>query len=292
MIKQSVSIVTLTKNRAPLLKKCLQSLVNQRTKPQEVVVVDNESTDETRQVIMEFKKTLPIQYVYTKVRGYPALYNLGIQASSGRWVALLDDDCVASYDWLTAFKKAVTKHPTAVLQGKTLSLPKGNIYAEITQDHYQNWIASNLKKLNSIQTVDNKNLCVPRSVTVQHGAFRETLTAGSEDIELGVRYRRAGVSLLYVPTALAHHHERTTFIEFVRQHVRIARSESIVARKFLNEDNLRMIPWRKSLLHLRSAFLREWQYLQNGRILDAMRLPFIYLALIYVRIYGFTARHI
>lgn len=289
-MKNFVSIVTLTKNRAPLLKECLISLQRQTQQLDELVIVDNGSTDETQEVIEDFKRALPVRSVRTTSHGYPKLYNTGIAAARGNWLVLFDDDCVASAGWFAAIKNSISAFPRAVIQGKTLSIPKNNIYAEIMQDHYLNWIASNAIGKKGLRTFDNKNLCIPRWVIRTQGLFDESLTRGSEDIELGVRYHRAGIPILYEPKILAYHHERTTFMEFMRQHVRIARSERLVDRNFLHEDRIHMIPTRRIFLHMRSALLREWRYLRDGRLFDAMRLPILYIVLVCVRIYGYTIK--
>lgn len=287
-MKQQLSILIVTKNRSALLTECLLSLVAQKQKPQEIVLVDNGSTDNTKEVVSAFQKRLPIRYFYTNVFGYPKIYNHGLKRCRGDWVIFFDDDCVASAGWLSAMWRSIQIHPGAVIQGKTKSIPMGNIYAEIMGDHYANWMRANLAAPGRLRTFDNKNLCIPRPAIRSRGLFDESLIGGSEDIELGLRYSRSGIPIYYQPKALAYHHERTTMFGFLQQHMRIARSEYLLGKHLSGTDKKPMIFQRKFLFHIKSAFVREWFYLRKGRITDAIRLPVLYILLACVRIYGYV----
>lgn len=95
-----ISVVLVTYNRAPMLNDVLTSLTVQSRQPDEVVVVDNCSTDETRKVIESFGKKLNIKYVYEDQQGIPFARNAGVRNASGDILVFTDDDCVAEWDWL------------------------------------------------------------------------------------------------------------------------------------------------------------------------------------------------
>lgn len=274
-MSMNISVLVVTKNRSRYLHLCLQSLVEQSIKPSEVVVVDNASIDDTKEVIDSFSKILPVAYRYTKVRGYPKTYNAGLKVASGDWIIFLDDDCIATKYWFARYMKAIKKYPTAAIQGKTISIPKENLYAQIMGDHYQNWIEANRIAGNKMRTFDNKNLCIPRTAIAKTGNFNEKLLYGSEDIELGLRFVRAGIPIVYEPSIVAFHHERNTFQGFIRQHMRIAQSESVI--------NFGLIHQYKLTLHIRSFLRRELHYIQSGRALNAFLLPFLYAVLAVIR---------
>ena len=91
----SVSIVIPTKNRAELLKRSLASAVNQTLPAIEIIVADNNSTDETKEVIESFNDS---KIVHLHIdQDLPMMPNWfrGIEASRGEWVKILADD-----DWL------------------------------------------------------------------------------------------------------------------------------------------------------------------------------------------------
>ena len=105
------SVVVPTYNRAALLLQVLRSLAAQRTEaPFEIIVVDNGSTDGTRQVAAAFPG---VRYVRETRPGSSAARNAGIAASRGEVIAFLDDDVVAEPDWLEALRCAYAALPDA-----------------------------------------------------------------------------------------------------------------------------------------------------------------------------------
>src|SRR4051812_42731918 len=102
-----VSVVIATRNRADRLRQALDSL--ERMSPPnmfswELIVVDNGSTDGTRQVVndCEARMMLPLRYLIEPRHGKSAALNAGVRAATGDVVAFTDDDCVMSPGWLTA----------------------------------------------------------------------------------------------------------------------------------------------------------------------------------------------
>ena len=94
--KPFVSVVIPTYNHAKFLGKALESVIYQTYRNWEVIVIDNKSTDGTRQVIENYKDPR-IQYFKISNDGIIAKSrNLGINVAKGEWIAFLDSD-----DWWT-----------------------------------------------------------------------------------------------------------------------------------------------------------------------------------------------
>ena len=73
-----------------MLKRCLLSIVNQTIIPDEVIVVDNASDENTKKIILSFKKELPSKYILEKKVGIPYARNIGIRESSGSIILMTD----------------------------------------------------------------------------------------------------------------------------------------------------------------------------------------------------------
>lgn len=98
------SIVIATYNRAADLRETLKSLAGlQPDGPWEVVVVDNNSTDDTRQAIADLAPAFPVElrYVFEREQGRSPALNAGIRAAAGEIIATTDDDVRVPVDWLT-----------------------------------------------------------------------------------------------------------------------------------------------------------------------------------------------
>lgn len=287
----SLSIITLTKNRAALLREHLASIVGQTQTDDELIIIDNGSSDDTPDIIHSFMQKLPIRSFVSHVRGFPRLYNLAIRKARNPIIVFFDDDCIASPNFLAGHRNAHRDGTVRVIEGQSFSRPKGNIYADMMGDHYQNWFRVYMTKNGQLRTFDNKNVSLPRTLFTTYGMYLPSLSRGGEDIELGLRFHHFGIPIVFAPHIIAYHYERTTFAGFVRQHLRFARSDAKLARQIHQETTLTVFVWYKILLHTNSAFRREIRYLRAGNIRDALYLPLLYLTLFFLRIWGYaTAR--
>ena len=102
-----ISVIIPTKNRADSLRVTLDHLLRQLKKNDEVIIIDNKSTDHTKIVVDTFrkKKLLPtIIYKVENLSGPSYARNLGIKSSSNDILAFLDDDCIVSSKRVTNIK--------------------------------------------------------------------------------------------------------------------------------------------------------------------------------------------
>jgi glycosyltransferase involved in cell wall biosynthesis len=120
MTRLSVSVVIATRNRAEMLGCTLQSLLRQERLPDEVVIVDNASTDMTAAVALSFRDRLNLKLVREDRVGIPHARNAGLRHATGDILAFLDDDCEAQPDWLAEMEKPFLKDPHVASVGGNL----------------------------------------------------------------------------------------------------------------------------------------------------------------------------
>jgi glycosyltransferase involved in cell wall biosynthesis len=85
-----ISVIIPTWNRSSYLPRALESVFAQSVLPHEVIVVDDGSTDNSREIIKrDFRD---VRYLYQENRGVSSARNTGILAAGGDWIALLDSD--------------------------------------------------------------------------------------------------------------------------------------------------------------------------------------------------------
>ena len=97
MNEPKISVIISTFNRASYLDETLNSLVEQ-TLPKdqyEVIVIDDGSTDHTRQVAANFESKLSVHYLFQENSGLAAGRNRGVQLAKGPIVHFMDDDDIA-----------------------------------------------------------------------------------------------------------------------------------------------------------------------------------------------------
>ena len=98
-----LSLAICTYNRAPLLPRALDSVTSQSGAAEEfeILVVDNGSTDQTREVVAKYQhKDSRIRYVVEPKPGIAQARNRALAEARGEYLAFLDDDAWADPDWL------------------------------------------------------------------------------------------------------------------------------------------------------------------------------------------------
>jgi hypothetical protein len=101
----TLSVVVVTRNRARLLERCLASLAGQKRAADEIVVVDNGSTDDTAEVVRGFAPACPLRLVHEARPGVGRARVAGCAAASGDVLAFIDDDAIADEHWLAALEQ-------------------------------------------------------------------------------------------------------------------------------------------------------------------------------------------
>jgi glycosyltransferase involved in cell wall biosynthesis len=120
-----LSILICTANRGDVLLDTLNSLATVRLPGSaELLVVDNKSTDATREVVHSAARTypFPLRYLYEAEEGKYAALNAGIRAAKGRVIAATDDDARFEPDWLERAVDGLSRYGCAFVGGRVLPL--------------------------------------------------------------------------------------------------------------------------------------------------------------------------
>lgn len=104
-----VSVIIPTYNRAHLVEKAIQSVLDQTFPDFEVIVVDDGSTDNTRKVVSQFKDK--VRYIYQDNKGRSAARNCGMRHSRGQYITFLDSDDHYLPDKLGIQVESMDKNP-------------------------------------------------------------------------------------------------------------------------------------------------------------------------------------
>ena len=107
----SISIVIVNWNGEKVLKNCLNSIYHNTVLPDEVIVVDNDSTDNSMQVMEEFKKVIIVQNYINK--GFSCGFNSGFSSVTSEYCFLLNNDTELAPDCIEKIQKAFSAHPKA-----------------------------------------------------------------------------------------------------------------------------------------------------------------------------------
>jgi glycosyltransferase involved in cell wall biosynthesis len=104
-------------DRLPLLLESLRDQIDADTIDWEVVIVDNNSTDQTAQVIQAYQQNwpqqIPFHYIFEPQQGAAIARRRAIQAAQGKFIGFLDDDNIPAANWVAAAVAFSQAHPRA-----------------------------------------------------------------------------------------------------------------------------------------------------------------------------------
>lgn len=105
------TVIIPTRNRAEALIRCIKSVLQGHTRPERILVIDNNSTDDTRKKIRALAGQEPrLRLLAWKKNNVAAARNRGARAAQTEWLAFLDDDCVAPPVWLERAGRLIRKN--------------------------------------------------------------------------------------------------------------------------------------------------------------------------------------
>lgn len=217
-MKVLVSIVVVTFNRADSLRNGLLSLTkitHPANCPLEIVIVDNDSTDNTKEVVIQFQRSLPkdkrviISYCFEKQPGIPYARNKGVEESQGQWIVFFDDDQLATPDWLQELLNTADNSGALCVGGpRHLNLPHEvncpipTYCRKLLGEHLGN---GENTKYNQKFLPFTGNILIHRSLLNKYGSFNVDFLEGGEDTEFFMRLRRAKVKMVFAPKAIVDH---------------------------------------------------------------------------------------
>lgn len=118
-----ISIAICTHNRSTMLRRCLESLcaIHVPGCEWEVLVINNNCTDSTEEVIKEFDDVLPLKTIYEKKTGLSAARNRALSEAKGDLFVFIDDDVEVHSELLIEYENAARNWPEASFFGGSIT---------------------------------------------------------------------------------------------------------------------------------------------------------------------------
>lgn len=202
--KPSVSVLIPCYNQEQHIKNTVKAILNQSYPPDEIIIVDDCSTDRSVEII----KKLPVKFFIHEInKGPSATRNTALMKSSGDVVIYVDADAYADKSMIASILEAYKIIPNdnlAGVSGRGIEVNINNIY--------DRWRSVHAKQDFGIKLRDNvpfpHGLCMSfyRNKLLLVGGFDTyfRINAG-EDYDIGLRLKKAGYWLRYTPKAIVYH---------------------------------------------------------------------------------------
>lgn len=258
-MKPLVSIIIVTWNRKQDLKECLKSVKNQDYENKEVIVIDNNSTDNSVEMI---EKEFPdVSLIKNKKNTYPPYArNQGIKISKGKYVWFLDNDAVV-------LKKTCLSNMVDILENTNnigivggIAVFKNNKIVSV-EARYINKDGRGVLKLVPIKNVPvylthtiTANCFTRKDLVEKIGGFDPHYGYGSEDKDLGLKIQRLGYKNIITKDTLVLH--------------KMALSKRMNIQFRNNKTRIRFILINYGILRILSLPLLDIKYLLNPKNIE------------------------
>lgn len=215
-----ISVVVCTYNRADLLREVLRDLCNQDyPKSQyEILVVDNNSIDNTRNIIEAFcKQYQNVRYILETHQGHTYARNRGWLEAKGSYVGYVDDDCQLPPQWVKVAEEVIKHIAPAAFGGPYFPLYKSPKPPWFKDRYASRYVSDNVgreaRPLKQDEYLDGMNIFFRRSMLQELNGFKNNLGMSGKKIgygdetELLMRIRKVMPTELiyYEPKLFVHH---------------------------------------------------------------------------------------
>ena len=213
-----ISLVICTYNRCRYLPEALESIRKQNLPAEkfELIIVDNNSTDDTAAIVKEFISQHPamnLHYCFEANKGLSFARNRGIQEAKAPIVNYVDDDAILSEGYLEAMISFFANHPNASGAG-------GKVIPKYEEGREPAWMSKYLNgfigKINfgeEVQLFSKEmkypvgcNMAYKKAILEKAGGFNNALQFRSDDKYIFYQVKKYTDQIYYVPNAWLYHY--------------------------------------------------------------------------------------
>jgi glycosyltransferase involved in cell wall biosynthesis len=208
-----ISVIVCTYNRAHRLEqtlKSLQEMANPVNSPWEIIIVDNNSSDNTERIIHKFinESGLNSKYAIERRPGLSHARNTGIQQANGNIIAFTDDDCIVDRHWIMFISKEFQSDASIAGLGGRVELYNQADRPVSIRVYKEKMIFSSINRLFNL--IIGCNMAFVRSIFDEVGMFDADFGTGArfasaEDSDFLYRAYKKGLKIIYSPDVLVYH---------------------------------------------------------------------------------------
>lgn len=212
-----VSVVICTYNRSSFLQSALDSLLVQTDSDFEMLIIDNNSSDDTHEIVKSYsQRSSRIKYFLEIKQGLSHARNRGIKEATGSYIAYVDDDCIIPTAWIENLKNIIAFTRADILGGPVFPFYLKNTSSWFKDEYHTFEFGPTARMLAKSETLIGCNMVVLKSIFDEIGLFRADLGMTgnqilySEETEFQLRYikSKANNGIYYDPLLYVKHYLR------------------------------------------------------------------------------------
>lgn len=206
-----ISIVVPAYNEEALIARCLTSLKNQAfEKPYEIILVNNNSTDQTEKIA----KTFGITVITESMQSVVAARQRGLHAARGVFVVGADADCVYPETWLKTIYEGFSQEKVVAVGGPAIA-EKRPFWAHLIYKGGFGFVHLFYRLTGYVWYLGGFNLAFHKDTFLKLGGYRTYLDFGGDEWDVLERLRKVG-KIVYAPNAFMYVSTRRYRVGFIR----------------------------------------------------------------------------
>ncbi|GIK84263.1 MAG: sugar transferase related protein [Patescibacteria group bacterium] len=219
---KKISLICTVLNEQRTIIDLLQSIAAQSLKPNEVIIVDGGSADDTVRLIRDFSKKNPKLAIQVKQKlGNRSIgRNYAVQLATGELIAITDAGCILEKNWLKEIIKQYQIAKTPVVAGYYDSKPETDFQKAVVP--YVLVMTDKIDPENFLPAT--RSMLIEKNLFQELGGFDEKLS-DNEDYALARRLERQKIKISFAQEAVVFWEPRKTLQEFYTMIFRFARGD-------------------------------------------------------------------
>lgn len=215
-----VAITVPAYNAEKHIAQLLEVLIQQTRMPDEIIIVDDGSTDATSAVIQRYaEESSIIKYIYQNNSGPAAARNKAWRSSNADICIFTDTDCIPRKNWIEELLKPFTSNDVGAAGGNCKTINTYNVLARFIGCEYD-WRYKNVK--DEIDAHSSYNLAVRRCILEDVGGYNEEYpVASGEDWDMTYKISRK-YKIIFMRTAIVGHYHPERFWRYMKTQMRRA----------------------------------------------------------------------
>ncbi len=259
----SLSVIVPVRNMARTIRDLMESLMklDYPSDKLEIIVVDGDSKDGTREIVQEY----PVRLIQQEGKGLNAARNTGIKYGTGEIIAYTDGDCVVPPGWAKAivanFQDPGVGFVGGTMEGydknEALSNYMDETFFRVTPGFHFRVEGTDLRLL---QFPAGANMAFRRSALARVDFFDEKIIYGFDDLEPVEEMGLKGFRIVLDPEVNVLHQHRSTLGGLVKQHFSYGRGGTLL---LINKRTSNLAYWFSSYLIFMTGMLLFFLFMMN-----------------------------
>ena len=227
-----VSVVVCSYNGGATLDECLRSLCALNYPDYEIVVVDDGSNDDTREILARFPA---VRVIHQPHLGLSIARNAGLACATGTVIVYTDSDCIADPDWLIHLVHQLMCSGAAAVGGPNLTPDDGWLAACVAAAPGQPTHV--LISDQVAEHIPGCNMAFRREALEAINGFDPQFQKAGDDVDICWRLQHEGLLITFAPGAFVWHHRRRNVLSYLKQQAGYGEAEALLQSKHPDKFN-------------------------------------------------------